>query len=43
VQLIGSLRNIQLKRRGELVRRLDLYDMLIRGDTTTTPSFYPVT
>jgi len=34
VQAIGSLRNIQLKRRGELVRRLDLYDMLIRGDTT---------
>jgi polysaccharide biosynthesis/export protein len=33
VQPIGSLRNIQLKRRGELVRRLDLYDMLIRGDT----------
>jgi protein involved in polysaccharide export with SLBB domain len=34
VQPIGSLRNIQLKRRGELVRRLDLYDMLIRGNTT---------
>jgi protein involved in polysaccharide export with SLBB domain len=34
VQPIGSLRNIQLKRHGELVRRLDLYDMLIRGDTT---------
>jgi len=33
-QPIGSLRNIQLRRRGELVRRLDLYDMLIRGDTT---------
>jgi protein involved in polysaccharide export with SLBB domain len=29
----GSLRHIQLKRRGELVRELDLYDMLIRGDT----------
>jgi polysaccharide biosynthesis/export protein len=34
VQPIGSLRNIQLKRHGELVRRLDLYDMLIRGDST---------
>jgi protein involved in polysaccharide export with SLBB domain len=34
MQPIGSLRNIQLKRHGELVRRLDLYDMLIRGDTT---------
>ena len=34
VKRIGSLRNIQLKRQGTLVRRLDLYDMLIRGDTT---------
>jgi protein involved in polysaccharide export with SLBB domain len=34
VQPIGSLRRIELRRRGELVRRLDLYDMLIRGDTT---------
>jgi polysaccharide export outer membrane protein len=34
VRPIGSLRNIELKRRGALVRRLDLYDMLIRGDTT---------
>ena len=31
---VGSLRNIQLKRRGTLVRSLDLYDLLIRGDTT---------
>jgi polysaccharide export outer membrane protein len=29
----GSLRRIQLKRRGVMVRELDLYDMLIRGDT----------
>lgn len=34
VKPVGSLRNIELKRQGELVRRLDLYDMLIRGDTT---------
>jgi len=33
VRRAGSLRNIQLKRRGALVRRLDLYDLLIRGDT----------
>jgi polysaccharide export outer membrane protein len=33
VKLVGSLRNVQLKRNGELVRRLDLYDLLIRGDT----------
>ncbi len=30
---IGSLRNIMLKRNGVLVRRLDLYDLLIRGDS----------
>jgi polysaccharide export outer membrane protein len=41
VQPIGSLRNIQLKRRGELVRRLDLYDMLIHGDTTDDAKLLP--
>jgi len=34
VKRIGSLRDVQLKRRGALVRRLDLYDLMIRGDTT---------
>jgi polysaccharide biosynthesis/export protein len=29
----GSLRDIQLKRGGEIVGRLDLYDLLLRGDT----------
>jgi len=33
----------RLKRRGELVRRLDLYDMLIAETRPTTPSFYRVT
>lgn len=32
VKPIGSLRNIQLKRQGKVVRRLDLYDFLIHGD-----------
>jgi len=41
VQPIGSLRNIQLKRRGELVRRLDLYDMLIRGDSSDDARLLP--
>ena len=41
VHPIGSLRNIQLKRHGELVRRLDLYDMLIRGDTTDDARLLP--
>ena len=34
IKPIGSLRHIELKRQGALVRSLDLYDMLIRGDTT---------
>jgi protein involved in polysaccharide export with SLBB domain len=33
VKEIGSLRNIQLKRNGRLVQTIDLYDLLIRGDT----------
>jgi len=34
VKPIGSLRDIQLKRQGKVVRQFDLYDMLIRGDTS---------
>ena len=34
IKPIGSMRTIQLKRQGVLVRTLDLYDLLIRGDTT---------
>jgi len=41
VKRIGSLRNIQLKRQGALVRNLDLYDMLIRGDTTDDAKLLP--
>jgi protein involved in polysaccharide export with SLBB domain len=41
VQPIGSLRNIQLKRRGKLVQRLDLYDMLIRGDNSDDARLLP--
>lgn len=33
VKLIGSLRNIQLKRNGQVISTLDLYDLLLRGDT----------
>jgi len=29
----GSLRTIQLKRRGKLIQSLDLYDLLLKGDT----------
>ena len=31
---IGSLRNIQLKRAGKLVQVLDLYELLIKGDSS---------
>ena len=31
---IGSLRNIQLKRAGKLINTLDLYDLLIKGDSS---------
>jgi len=30
----GSLRNIQLKRRGKLIQIFDLYDLLLKGDTS---------
>src|SRR5215510_6897518 len=33
VKTIGSLRSIQLKRDGRIVTVLDLYDLLLRGDT----------
>jgi polysaccharide biosynthesis/export protein len=33
VRKAGSLRNIELKRDGVVVRRFDLYDLLIHGDT----------
>jgi len=34
VQTEGSLRQVALMRGGNMVRRLDLYDLLIRGDTS---------
>jgi polysaccharide biosynthesis/export protein len=34
VRPIGSLRDVQLKRNGAIVRRLDLYDLLLHGDTS---------
>jgi len=37
----GSLRNIELKRGGALVRRLDLYDMLIRGNSVDDAKLSP--
>jgi polysaccharide export outer membrane protein len=41
VKKIGSLRNIQLKRNGRLVTTLDLYDLLLRGDTSGDRQLMP--
>jgi polysaccharide biosynthesis/export protein len=41
VKLIGSLRDIELKRQGKVIRHLDLYDLLIRGDTSNDVSLLP--
>jgi protein involved in polysaccharide export with SLBB domain len=41
VKPIGSLRDIQLKRQGKVVRELDLYDLLIRGDTSDDAKLLP--
>jgi polysaccharide biosynthesis/export protein len=41
VKAIGSLRDIQLKRQGAIVRRLDLYDLLLRGDTSDDAKLLP--
>lgn len=38
---IGSLRNIQLKRAGKLVTSLDLYDLLLKGDTSQDARLLP--
>jgi protein involved in polysaccharide export with SLBB domain len=34
VNNIGSLRNIQVKRQGKIVTSFDLYDLLLKGDTS---------
>jgi protein involved in polysaccharide export with SLBB domain len=41
VKKIGSLRNIQLKRDGRLITTLDLYDLLLRGDTSNDRHLLP--
>ncbi len=41
IKRIGSLRDIQLKRGSTIVRHLDLYDLLIRGDTTDDAKLLP--
>jgi protein involved in polysaccharide export with SLBB domain len=41
VKKIGSLRNIELKRNGRLVTVLDLYDLLLHGDTSGDRQLMP--
>lgn len=41
VKPIGSLRRIEVKRDGRLLRTLDLYDVLLRGDTANDVRLQP--
>ncbi|HKE93634.1 MAG TPA: SLBB domain-containing protein [Povalibacter sp.] len=41
IKPIGSLRDVQLKRNGAVVRRFDLYDLLLRGDTSDDTKLLP--
>lgn len=41
VRPIGSLRKIQLKRAGRVVTTMDLYDLLLRGDTSADTRLQP--
>lgn len=41
IRKIGSLRDIQLKRRGKVVAKLDLYDLLLKGDTSNDKRLLP--
>lgn len=38
---VGSLRNIQLKRNGQIITSLDLYDLLLQGDTSKDSRLLP--
>ena len=41
IKPIGSLRSIQLKRAGKVITTLDLYDLLLRGDTSNDRRLQP--
>jgi polysaccharide export outer membrane protein len=41
INTIGSLRDIQLKRGGAVIRRMDLYDLMLRGDTSDDAKLLP--
>jgi polysaccharide biosynthesis/export protein len=38
---VGSLRNVQLKRNGKVAHTLDLYDLLLKGDTSNDARLLP--
>lgn len=41
IKPVGSLRNIQLKRDGKVIQHIDLYDLLLRGDTRSDQRLLP--
>src|SRR3972149_7482747 len=41
VRTIGSLRDIQLKRQGKVIAHIDIYDLLLRGDTRADARLLP--
>lgn len=41
IKKIGSLRNIQHKRNGKVIGTLDLYDLLLKGDTSADARLLP--
>ena len=41
ISKVGSLRNIQLRRGNQIVRAVDLYDMLLHGDTAADERLQP--
>jgi polysaccharide biosynthesis/export protein len=41
IKKIGSLRNIELKRNGQLISTLDLYDLLLNGNTSHDRQLMP--
>ena len=41
IKRIGSLRDIQLKRKGKVISHFDLYDLLLHGDTSSDHRLLP--
>ncbi|MCF6453912.1 SLBB domain-containing protein [Vibrio sp. MMG022] len=37
----GALRNVQLKRNGQVIRKLDMYDLLLKGDASNDVRLLP--